>query len=181
MAGGSWGKRRGRRAQTEGRVRGDDARECQSHELACSRSVSPRKCRVRCDVSGCTHRTGQPSAASVAISSPTRRSTSWVRQTARNNRHGASIASGAGGRDLGGRSLRDGMTISIWCSSRTLGSHVEGIGVVDRVRIVMATAFLGPRGTFSEEAALLRADTDRTRCLLFISRARLRGRDRASG
>jgi prephenate dehydratase len=31
---------------------------------------------------------------------------------------------------------------------------------VDRVRIVMATAFLGPRGTFSEEAALLRAETD---------------------
>src|SRR5918995_1573665 len=30
----------------------------------------------------------------------------------------------------------------------------------DRVRIVMATAFLGPRGSFSEEAALLRADTD---------------------
>jgi prephenate dehydratase len=29
-----------------------------------------------------------------------------------------------------------------------------------RVRIVMATAFLGPRGSFSEEAALLRADTD---------------------
>src|SRR5687768_10725814 len=30
----------------------------------------------------------------------------------------------------------------------------------DRVRIVMATAFLGPRGSFSEEAALLRAETD---------------------
>jgi prephenate dehydratase len=30
----------------------------------------------------------------------------------------------------------------------------------DHVRIVMATAFLGPRGTFSEEAALLRAETD---------------------
>src|SRR5215210_3148053 len=30
----------------------------------------------------------------------------------------------------------------------------------DRVRIVMATAFLGPRGTFSEEAALLRAESD---------------------
>src|SRR5215218_10141768 len=28
------------------------------------------------------------------------------------------------------------------------------------VRIVMATAFLGPRGTFSEEAALLRAAPD---------------------
>jgi prephenate dehydratase len=31
---------------------------------------------------------------------------------------------------------------------------------VDRVRIVMATAFLGPRGSFSEEAALARAETD---------------------
>src|ERR687894_2867432 len=30
----------------------------------------------------------------------------------------------------------------------------------DRDRIVMATAFLGPRGSFSEEAALLRAETD---------------------
>src|SRR5215211_6285395 len=30
----------------------------------------------------------------------------------------------------------------------------------DHVRIVMATAFLGPRGSFSEEAALLRAETD---------------------
>src|ERR687893_897040 len=30
----------------------------------------------------------------------------------------------------------------------------------DRVRIVMATAFLGPRGSFSEEAALLREETD---------------------
>src|SRR3954469_18736541 len=30
----------------------------------------------------------------------------------------------------------------------------------DSVRIVMATAFLGPRGTFSEEAALLRTETD---------------------
>src|SRR5688500_5656159 len=30
----------------------------------------------------------------------------------------------------------------------------------DRVRIVMATAFLGPRGSFSEEAALLRAETN---------------------
>src|SRR5918997_3449010 len=30
----------------------------------------------------------------------------------------------------------------------------------DRVRIVMATAFLGPRGSFSEEAALLRAESD---------------------
>src|SRR5215204_423288 len=29
-----------------------------------------------------------------------------------------------------------------------------------QVRIVMATAFLGPRGSFSEEAALLRAETD---------------------
>jgi prephenate dehydratase len=31
---------------------------------------------------------------------------------------------------------------------------------VDRVRIVMTTAFLGPRGSFSEEAALARAETD---------------------
>src|SRR5919112_6299888 len=31
---------------------------------------------------------------------------------------------------------------------------------VGRVRIVMATAFLGPRGSFSEEAALSRAETD---------------------
>src|ERR687889_320800 len=30
----------------------------------------------------------------------------------------------------------------------------------DRVRIVMGTAFLGPRGSFSEEAALLRAESD---------------------
>src|SRR5215207_8300201 len=30
----------------------------------------------------------------------------------------------------------------------------------DRVRIVMATAFLGPRGSFSEAAALLRAETE---------------------
>src|SRR5215203_4644252 len=31
---------------------------------------------------------------------------------------------------------------------------------VDRVRTAMTTAFLGPRGTFSEEAALLRAESD---------------------
>src|SRR5262249_13425550 len=117
-----------------------------------------RKWSVRCAVSGATHRTGQ----SALDRSPTMRSTRSVAAagigTAMNNRQSASVDAGSGGRSFLNLRFSFGMTASI--GARPLdASPAPEHNSSPEGRTTMATAFLGPRGTFSEDAALLYAGT----------------------